>query len=192
LGRPHGQEVDKRPNPPGARQVNGRRASGAASLAAGVMVGRPLMVAGVGTADHPSPPTDGAATTTTASDPPTVPRAEYERVRAKSWQRLLGWRRAARQRDRLRRRLRVRWQPTVHYAFTLAAAVYGVPRWQLQAVSWCESRFDPYAANGRYQGIFQLGWSPFGLSPYDPIASALSAAQTVSHDGGWRQWECKP
>ena len=44
-------------------------------------------------------------------------------------------------------------------------------------------------------GIFGaglLGWSPFGKSPYEPLANALSAAQTVRHDGGWRQWQCQP
>lgn len=62
----------------------------------------------------------------------------------------------------------------------------------MRTVAFCESRFDPYAQNGRYKGIFQLGWAPFGFSPYEPLANALSAAQTVRHDGSWRQWECKP
>jgi hypothetical protein len=91
-----------------------------------------------------------------------------------------------------RRRLRQRWKPTVDYALRLAHAVSGVPLAELRTVSWCESRFDPFAQNGKYLGIFQLGWAPFGLSPFDPIANALSAALTVKHDGGWRQWECSP
>jgi hypothetical protein len=93
---------------------------------------------------------------------------------------------------RYRHELIRRWQPTVQYALRLASAVYGVSRWQLQAVSYCESRHYVYAINGIYRGIFQLHWRPFGLSPFDPIASALSAAATVRQDGSWRQWECKP
>lgn len=62
---------------------------------------------------------------------------------------------------------------------------------ELRAVAWCESRYFPFAVNGRYRGLFQLGWRPFGFSPYDPVASALSAALTVKREG-WRQWECKP
>jgi hypothetical protein len=88
--------------------------------------------------------------------------------------------------------LRKRWHPTVEYALHLASAVSGVSYWALRSVSWCESTHNPFASNGRYKGLFQLGWSPFGLSPFDPIASALSAAFTVRHDGSWRQWECRP
>ncbi len=87
---------------------------------------------------------------------------------------------------------RRRWQPTVDYALRLANAVYGVPYGELRAVAWCESKFYPFAVNGQYKGIFQMHWSPFGFSPFDPVASALSAAQTVRADGSWRQWECKP
>ncbi len=85
---------------------------------------------------------------------------------------------------------RRRWAPTVSYAIGLASAVYGVPAAKMWAVASCESTLDPFASNGRYKGLFQLGWSPFGLSPYDPVASALSAAQTVVRDGSWRQWSC--
>jgi hypothetical protein len=99
---------------------------------------------------------------------------------------------ARRTTKKLRRTLRQQWRPTVTYALRLASAVSGVPYTQLAAVSWCESRWEPYATNGRYQGLFQLGWSPFGFSPFDPVANALSAALTVVHDGSWRQWECKP
>jgi hypothetical protein len=89
-------------------------------------------------------------------------------------------------------RLRHRWHPTVTYALRLASAVTGVSYWQLRSVSYCESHHFPFASNGKYKGIFQLGWSPFGLSPFDPIANALSAAMTVRHDGSWRQWQCQP
>jgi hypothetical protein len=97
-----------------------------------------------------------------------------------------------RQLQAARARLRSRWQPTVRYALRLASAVTGVAYTQLAAVAWCESTHNPWAANGRYRGLFQLGWAPFGMSPYDPVANALSAALTVRHDGSWRQWECRP
>ncbi len=86
------------------------------------------------------------------------------------------------------------WRPTVTYALTLASAVFGVPYSDLAAVSHCESTWNPFAVEpgGTYKGLFQLGWRPFGLNPFDPIANALSAAQTVRHDGSWRQWQCKP
>ena len=93
---------------------------------------------------------------------------------------------------RYRRHALRRWQPTVDYALRLASRVFHVSYWQMRTVSYCESRWYPYARNGRYLGIFQMHWRPFGFSQYDPVASALSAAQTVVRDGGWSQWECKP
>jgi hypothetical protein len=93
---------------------------------------------------------------------------------------------------RYRRQLIQRWQPTVTYALRLASAVYGVSYWQMRTVSFCESRHYPFARNGVHKGLFQLGWHPFGFSPFDPVANALSAAATVAHDGSWRQWSCKP
>jgi hypothetical protein len=101
--------------------------------------------------------------------------------------------------ERLRKRVRSlerylhrRWQPTVDYAYRLASAVFGVPYWQLHSVGGCESHHYPFARNGRFLGVMQLGWRPFGFSPFDPVANVLSAAQTVRRDGSWRQWECKP
>ena len=102
------------------------------------------------------------------------------------------YRQRTRQLQSVRALLHRRWHPTVDYALRLASAVSGVSYWQLRSVSYCESHHFPFAQNGRYKGIFQLGWNPFGFSPYDPIANALSAALTVVHDGGWRQWECRP
>ena len=102
------------------------------------------------------------------------------------------FRRRTRQLQAARAFLQRRWRPTVSYALRLASAVSGVSYWELRSVSYCESTHNPFASNGRYRGLFQLGWSPFGLSPYDPVANAISAAMTVRHDGGWYQWECKP
>jgi hypothetical protein len=97
-----------------------------------------------------------------------------------------------RQLQHVRTHLQQRWHPTVLYALRLASAVTGVSYWQLYTVSRCESGHNPFAQNGQYKGLFQMHWSPFGFSPFDPVANALSAAMTVVHDGGWRQWACQP
>lgn len=88
------------------------------------------------------------------------------------------------------RGLRRKWEPVVSNAIRLAAIVSGIDEWKMRSVARCESNFYPYARNGQYLGIFQMHWRPFGMSPFDPYASALSAAFTVRRDGSWRQWEC--
>jgi hypothetical protein len=92
--------------------------------------------------------------------------------------------------QRIRAVTQARWQPTVDYAIDLASRVFNIDETKMRTVAWCESTMRPWATNGRYRGLFQLGWAPFGLDPYDPVANALSAAQTVARDGSWRQWEC--
>ncbi len=116
--------------------------------------------------------------------------SSYRGATAETWAKR--FRHRTRQLQVVKAHVRKRWHPTVDYALRLASAVTGVSYWQMRSVSWCESRYDPFATNGQYRGIFQMHWSPFGFSPFDPIASALSAAMTVRHDGGWSQWECKP
>ena len=101
------------------------------------------------------------------------------------------YRERTRQLQQARRALHRRWAPTVDYALRLSSAVFGVSYWQLRSVAWCESRHNPFATNGRYLGLFQLSWDPFGFSPFDPVASALSTAATVSREG-WAQWACSP
>lgn len=100
---------------------------------------------------------------------------------------------------RLKREARVRWAPTVDYAYRLAATVYGVPASDLRSVGGCESHHDPFARNGRYRGVMQEGpmfeRGPFGragFSVWDPVANVLTAAHARVRDGSWRQWECKP
>lgn len=119
-----------------------------------------------------------------------TPRGLYRGRPATYWANQYRYRTS--QLQQARRALHHRWQPTVDYALRLASAVFGVSYWELRSVSYCESHHHPWASNGRYRGLFQLGWAPFGMSPYDPVANALSAAQTVSHDGSWRQWTCRP
>ncbi len=114
----------------------------------------------------------------------------YRGASAQHWAKR--FRHRTRQLQAVKAHVRERWQPTVDYAYRLASAVTGVSYWQLRSVGSCESHHYPFAENGRYKGIFQLGWSPFGFSPFDPVANALSAAMTVKADGSWRQWECKP
>jgi hypothetical protein len=72
------------------------------------------------------------------------------------------WRFRARTRQlqAARAQVRRRWHPTVDYALRLASSVSGVSYWQLREVSWCESTHNPFATNGRYKGIFQLGLVP--------------------------------
>ena len=142
--------------------------------------------------------TTGARSTSTADTTTTatlvrVVETKYQGKTAREWH--AWYRHRTRQLQAARSRvahLRQHWHPTVDYALRLASAVSGVSYWELRAVAWCESRYDPFAANGRYLGLFQLGWVPFGMSPYDPVANALSAALTVAGDGSWRQWTCQP
>ena len=100
------------------------------------------------------------------------------------------------ERGRLVRVLRQR--PDVQSAITLASVVYRVPRHDLDRVAWCESTHRPWAQNGRYRGLFQMGQmfeaTPFGqagLSVWDPYVAALATASVVSVQG-WRQWSCRP
>ena len=98
---------------------------------------------------------------------------------------------------RQKNELRKRWQPTVEYAYRLAATVYGVSESELRRIGSCESHHYPFARNGRYRGVMQEGpmfeRGPFGragFSVYDPLANVLTAAHARTQDGSWRQWEC--
>jgi hypothetical protein len=106
---------------------------------------------------------------------------------------------AKREMRRLERRLQRRWNPTAHYAYKLAATVYGVSEWELRAIGWCESRHFVHARNGSYRGVMQEGpmfeRGPFGragFSVWDPVANVMTAAHTRVADGSWRQWACRP
>jgi hypothetical protein len=88
--------------------------------------------------------------------------------------------------------------PTLAYAIRLASVVYGVSPSEMYRVARCESNLYRYARNGIYRSYWQEGpmfeRSRFGRAGFviwDPIASALSTAETVAREG-WVQWECKP
>ena len=138
---------------------------------------------------RPTLPQHGQERTAVPMRLPQAPAGLYRGDSAAVW--AARYRARTRQLQSTRALLHRRWAPTVDYALRLAASVFGVSYWQLRSVAWCESHHYPYARNGRYAGIFQLSWRPFGFSPFDPVASALSTAATVSREG-WRQWECRP
>lgn len=132
------------------------------------------------------------------NDPPqtttvvTTVEATYQHHGVRWWaKRAVQARKDANARATTIRRLKRRWRPTVEYALRLASRAFSVPYAALRAVAGCESTFNPFAVNGRYKGLLQLSWSPFGFSPFDPVASALSTAAVVRREG-WRQWECRP
>jgi len=158
----------------------------AAAAGAASILGLPVMAAGTG------------GTNATSEEPATTPSpriahmADVVAELEASQRRVRYWRRRAYRLRLQRDRLRQRWAPTVEYSLRLASAVSGVSYWAMRSVASCESTLNPAASNGRYRGLFQLGWEPFGFTPYDPVANAISAGLTVRHDGGWRQWECKP
>lgn len=120
----------------------------------------------------------------------------------------------AREYRRLERRTKREARRDVHYALRLAAAAFGdgravdrpVTLAELRAVSRCESTWNPFSVNrsSGASGLFQFlgstwrgSWGAqrfhaLGFSVFDPVANALAAAQTVSRDGDWGQWVCKP
>ena len=58
-------------------------------------------------------------------------------------------------------------------------------------VAWCESRLDPNASNGQYQGVFQMGSSErarFGHGP--TVEQQTRAAIKYYRISGWRPWSC--
>lgn len=74
---------------------------------------------------------------------------------------------------------------------------------QAHNVAACESNHWPYARNGQYDGIFQLGDHYLGaltaaaqtlgrpVDWHDPYVNAR-AARIVWEQSGWRPWSCRP
>jgi soluble lytic murein transglycosylase-like protein len=91
--------------------------------------------------------------------------------------------------------------PEVSAAIHQAATTYGVSEAWMRRVSWCESRWTPWATNARSgaAGLFQFmprtwrwmsaqaGWA--GASPYDPWAAAAVAAWGL-RNGYASHWSC--
>lgn len=58
-------------------------------------------------------------------------------------------------------------------------------------VAWCESRYDVYARNGQYLGLFQMG--DYARSTYGHAWNAWAQAKAAHRyylDAGWAPWEC--
>lgn len=153
-----------------------------------------------------------------SSSPASTPmvRSTYQGRSAEAWARAAhGWQqtaaRRARTSDWLQKRLtlrvlqvrdlrRVKAAPVkdVQYAIRLAATTYGVSETDMHRVASCESGHSSTAVNGRYRGVYQEGpmfergrYGRAGFSVWDPVANAMTAAETVAHEG-WSQWSCKP
>ena len=104
-------------------------------------------------------------------------------------------------RAHLRHQLSVHWRRDATYAIRLASSAFHVPVTDMRSVAWCESRMgaqttaEPSSgASGLYQ-FLPSTWAhtPFAtFNVFDPLPNALAAAQIVAHDGGWRQWTCRP
>jgi len=60
-------------------------------------------------------------------------------------------------------------------------------------VAWCESSLRPYARNGQYRGIMQMGSSERARFGHGPGTWAQArAAYRYFLIAGWRPWECRP
>jgi hypothetical protein len=61
------------------------------------------------------------------------------------------------------------------------------------AVAWCESRFETWARNGQYWGIWQLGKHERAKYGYGPTALAQArGAVRLWRARGWEPWSCRP
>lgn len=66
---------------------------------------------------------------------------------------------------------------------------------QALRVAWCESRWNPRARNGQYQGLFQMGsWerSRFGHGPTARAQARAAYRYFVVTGRDWSPWSCKP
>jgi hypothetical protein len=85
----------------------------------------------------------------------------------------------------------------VRHLIGVIATAVGVDPAAARRVAWCESRYTPGAANGRYLGVYQFGaplWSttPFRGYPRTDAAANTAAAMWVVRRTGWGPWECRP
>jgi hypothetical protein len=60
-------------------------------------------------------------------------------------------------------------------------------------VAWCESGLRPWARNGQYLGIWQMGSSERARFGHGSNAwSQTRAAKAYWRLSGWRPWQCRP
>ena len=90
------------------------------------------------------------------------------------------------------------WRGGVKCWIIRAAKKYGIDPAGALRVAYCESSFNPNTEYLGHHGLFQFLHSTFDTTPYghhniySPKWNALAAMWLVRHDGGWRQWACKP
>ena len=73
--------------------------------------------------------------------------------------------------------------------------VFGTYWSQALAVARCESGLSPWAQNGQYLGLFQMGSSERALYGHGPTAYAQALAARryfVASGRDWSPWQCKP
>lgn len=88
---------------------------------------------------------------------------------------------------------------SVDGAIDCAFAELGLQRQdEAHRVASCESGKNPYATNGQYRGLFQLGYAYnatiafYGGDVFDPYTNAQAARDSVKNNGGWVRWQCQP
>ena len=58
-----------------------------------------------------------------------------------------------------------------------------------QRIAWCESRFDRWAQNGQYLGLFQMGSHERWTYGHGPTAwDQAQAANRYQNVSGWSPW----
>jgi hypothetical protein len=60
-------------------------------------------------------------------------------------------------------------------------------------VAWCESTLRPWAANGQYRGVFQMGAAERNRYGHGRTAwHQAKAARAYWRKANWRPWVCRP
>lgn len=80
-------------------------------------------------------------------------------------------------------------------AARVVCLVFGSYCAQALRVAWCESRFDVWARNGQYRGLFQMGAverATFGdgIGAWAQSRAALRYFREAGYS--WRPWTCQP
>lgn len=81
------------------------------------------------------------------------------------------------------------------YTTRAICSVFGPYCSQALRVSWCESRYNVYAHNGQYLGLFQMGSherAVYGQS-WDAYGQSRAAYRYfISSGRDWSPWSCRP